>query len=97
MNAGNISSLLCIVGALVAVTNIITEVLKKITWDKLPTNFLVVIISEALTILSGAAYAEVTAADVAWYHVAAAVVVGLFVAYAAMFGFDKFKQALERR
>ena len=29
-----------------------------------------------------------------WYYVAAAVVVGFAVAYAAMFGFDKLKEAL---
>lgn len=31
---------------------------------------------------------------VMWYYVAAAVVVGFAVAYAAMFGFDKLKEAL---
>ena len=31
-----------------------------------------------------------------WYYVVAAFLLGLFVAYAAMFGFDKFKQALTR-
>ena len=33
--------------------------------------------------------------DIAWYMVAAAIVVGLMSAYAAMFGFDKFKEAIE--
>ena len=31
-----------------------------------------------------------------WYMVVAAVVMGVFVAYAAMFGFDKFRQTLEQ-
>lgn len=97
MEAFNLSTILLVVGALMAVTNIITEVLKKITWDKLPTNILVVVIAEVLTLGAGAAYAQITGIPVLWYHAAAAVVVGLFVSYAAMFGFDKFRQALEQR
>ena len=31
-----------------------------------------------------------------WYMVVAAVVMGVFVAYAAMFGFDKLRQTLEQ-
>ena len=33
---------------------------------------------------------------VMWYYAVGAVVLGFFVAYAAMFGFDKFKQAFEK-
>lgn len=90
----NVSTLLVIVGALMAITNVITEVLKKATWDKLPTNVLVVIIAEVLTLAAGAAYAEVNGIPILWYYVVAAIVVGLFVAYAAMFGFDKLQEVL---
>lgn len=96
MKVFDLSMILMIVGALTIVTNIITEVLKKLLWDKLPTNLLVVIIAMALTMTAGAAYAAITATVILWYHIAAAVIVGLFVAYAAMFGFDKLKQALEQ-
>lgn len=91
----NVSTLLMIVAGLMIVTNIITEVVKKVTWDKLPTNILVVIIAEALTLAAGAAYTQIQGMNILWYYVVAAVVVGLFVAYAAMFGFDKLKEALE--
>lgn len=97
MEIFNLSTLLVVVGILMAVTNIITEVLKKITWGKVPTNILVVCIAETLTLASGAAYAQLRGIPIIWYHAAAAVVVGLFVAYAAMFGFDKLKQTLEQR
>ena len=97
MNINDISPLLVIIGSLMVVTNIITEVLKKVTWDKIPTNLLVVIIAELLTLSAGAAYAELQGIAIVWYHAAAAVVVGLFVAYAAMFGFDKLQQALAQR
>ena len=44
------SVILSIVGVLVIVTNIVVQVLKKLTWDKLPTNILAVLIAMALTL-----------------------------------------------
>ncbi len=41
-----------------------------------------------------AGYCQVKAVPVVWYMVAAAVVLGFFVAYAAMFGFDKLKEVI---
>ena len=92
----NISMILTIIFGLTVVTNILTEVIKKITWDKIPTNLVVVVIAETLTIAVGAAYAQINGINVLWYHAVGVVVVGVFVAYAAMFGFDKLKQALEQ-
>ena len=97
MNTIDISPLLVIVGTLMVITNIITEVLKKVTWNKVPTNLLVVIIAEFLTLSAGGAYAQIHNIRIVWYHFSAAIVVGLFVAYAAMFGFDKLQQALTQR
>ena len=90
-----LSSLLVAVGSLTAVTNVIAQVLKQVTWDKLPTNLLVVLIAQALTLATGGAYAQISGITVLWYHVVGAVVVGLGVAYAAMFGYDKLKEALD--
>ena len=97
MNLYDISPLLVAVGTLMVVTNIITEVLKKVTWNKLPTNLLVVIIAELLTLSAGAACSQLHSISIVWYHIVAAVVVGLFVAYAAMFGFDKLQQMVMQR
>lgn len=90
----DIAMLLPVVGALVAVVNIITQVIKKATWDKLPTNLVVLLLSVALTVAAFFAYAQITALAVTWYMVAAAVVAGFAVAYAAMFGYDKLKEAI---
>lgn len=90
----NWSVVISIVGVLVVLTNIITQVLKKVTWEKLPTNILVVIISMALTLVAFFAYCQIKAVAVVWYMIVAAVVLGFMVAYAAMFGFDKLKEAL---
>ena len=86
--------LLVIIGALMLLTNIITEVLKKSLWDKLPTNILALIVSLVLTIAAFFALMAYLAMPVHWYHFVAAVVVAFLVAYAAMFGFDKLKEAL---
>ena len=90
----NWSVVISIVGVLVVLTNIITQVLKKVTWEKLPTNILVVIISMVLTLVAFFAYCQIKAVAVVWYMVVATVVLGFMVAYAAMFGFGKLKEAL---
>ena len=45
-----LSVIIAIVGVLVALTNVIVEVAKKATWDKLPTNILALIVAVALTL-----------------------------------------------
>ena len=88
------SLILSIVGVLVIVTNIIVQVLKKLTWDKLPTNILATLVALLLTLAAFFAYCQIKSITVVWYMVAAAIVLGFFVAYAAMFGFDKLKEAI---
>lgn len=90
----NWSVIISIIGVLVVLTNIIVQVLKKVTWEKLPTNVLAVVIAMVLTLAAFFAYCQIKCVAVVWYMVAAAVVLGFLVAYAAMFGFDKLKEAL---
>ena len=90
----SLSTILTIVGILVVLTNIVVQVLKKVTWGKLPTNVLAVIVSMVLTLVTFFAYCQIKAIAVVWYMVAAAIVLGFLVSYAAMFGFDKLKEAL---
>lgn len=85
-----------VVLVLMVVTNIIVEVLKKLTWGKLPTNILAFAVAMAVTLLAFFATCQIMAVAVTWYMVVAAVVLGVFVAYAAMFGFDKLRQTLEQ-
>ena len=59
MNAEIISTLLMIIGGVTILTNIIVQVVKTVTWDKIPTNFLALMVSEALTLAAGAAYAQI--------------------------------------
>lgn len=90
----NLSTILTIVGILVVLTNIITQVLKKVPWDRLPTNILAIIVSMALTLVAFFSYYQIKAIAAVWYMVVAAVVLGVMVAYAAMFGFDKLMEAI---
>lgn len=90
----NWSMVISVIGVLVVVTNIVVQVLKKVTWDKLPTNILAVTVSMVLTLVAFFAYCQIKAIAVVWYMVVAAVVLGFLVSYAAMFGFDKLKEAL---
>lgn len=93
-NALNMSVIISVIGALMVLTNIVVQVIKKATWDKLPTNVLVVVVALVLTLAAFFAYCSIKSITVAWYMIVAAVVVGFMVSYAAMFGFDKLKEAL---
>lgn len=85
----NWSVIISIIGVLVMLTNIVVQVLKKVTWDKLA-----MIVSLVLTLGAFFAYCSIKGIAVVWYMVFAAVVLAFMVAYAAMFGFDKLKEAL---
>ena len=91
---GNISFVIAAIGFLTALTNIIVEVLKKITWDKLPTNIVALLVGEALCMLTGILYAQYNSIAINWQYIAVLFVGGFLVAYAAMFGFDKLKEVL---
>lgn len=88
--------LLPMVLVLMVVTNIITEVLKKLTWEKMPTNILAFLVAMTVTLLAFFAVCQIMGIPIVWYMVVGAVVLGIFVAYAAMFGFDKLRQTMEQ-
>ena len=89
------SCVLFAMACLVFGVNINVEEVKKL-FPKVPTTLLATILSVVITMVAFFAWAAITELTILWYYVVAAFVLGLFVAYAAMFGFDKFKQALTR-
>ena len=91
-----VSAILLAALILTVITNIITQVVKKITWNKIPTNILAVVVAMAVTLVAFFAVFQIMGWAVTWYMVAGAVALGLFVAYAAIFGFDKLREALEQ-
>ena len=91
-----ISAILLVTLILMVITNIIVQVLKKLTWNKIPTNILAFIVAMVVTLLAFFAVCQIMGWAVTWYMVAGAVALGVFVCYAAMFGFDKLREALEQ-
>ena len=89
------SIILGIMFALTTAVQLIVEVVKRLI-PKIPTDLVVFIISIALTVLALFIAADVLAITVMWYYAVGAVILGIFVAYAAMFGFDKFKAAWDK-
>lgn len=91
----DLAVLLPIIAVLTVITNILVEVLKTVTYKIIPTQFLAVAIAEGLTMTVYFAYIMTHVIQVYWFYHVAAVVVGMMVAYAAMFGFDTLKEALK--
>ncbi len=91
-----ISLILPLVLVLMVVTNIIVQVLKDLTWSKLPTNILAFIVAMAVTLLAFFALCQIAGIPITWYMVVGAIVLGFFVCFAAMYGFDKLKQTMEQ-
>ena len=89
------SILLFAMAMLVFATNIVVEMIKGL-FPKVPTNFVAVIVAQIITDLSVWVLCTIMEITVMWYYAVGAVVLGLFVGYAAMFGFDKFKAAWEK-
>ena len=84
------SIFLFVLGILVFITNIIVQVIKDL-FPKIHTNYIVVVIAMIITVLALMIVCAVMEITVMWYYAVGAVVLGIFVAYVAMFGFDKFK------
>ena len=91
-----ISIILPVALALMIVTNIIVEVVKGLTWGTLPTNVLAFFVAMAVTLLAFFAMCQIAGVQVTWYMVVGAIVLGFFVCFAAMYGFDKLKQTMEQ-
>lgn len=89
------SIILGVLFVLTTTVNLIVEVAKRLL-PKVPTDLVVFIISIALTVLVLFIGAEIMQITVMWYYAVGAVVLGVFVAYAAMFGWDKFTEIWNR-
>lgn len=80
---------------LVSATQIIVEVFKGL-FPKLPTAILVFIVSIVITCVAVAIAISVLEITIMWYYAVGAVVLGIFVAHAAMNGWDKYKEIFDR-
>lgn len=87
LNYGSI--ILAILLGLVTAVTMIVEVVKRLL-PSVPTDLVVFIISIAITVIAMFVCAEIMNITVMWYYAVGAVVLGIAVAYAAMFGWDRF-------
>lgn len=80
---------------LVFATTIIVEVVKGL-FKRVPTNIVAFAVALIVTILAVVILCAVMGIPILWYYIVGAVLLGIFVAYASMYGFDKFKATWER-
>lgn len=94
-----IGQVLLIVGILTLFVNLITEVMKNtfglLKGSKVINKF-VLILSLVASVGVFLAYWEIKQLEITWYIIAAFIVVGFLVAYAAMFGYDKLLKHFEK-
>lgn len=88
------SMLFAILALLVFITNVVVEVIKG--FFPVPTNIITFAVAEGVTITAFAIAITALEITVSWCYVIGALTLGIFVAYAAMFGFDKLKEAWEK-
>nr|WP_326185298.1 hypothetical protein [uncultured Oscillibacter sp.] len=93
----NIVTILMVLPLLVALTNMLTNVVKGL-WGLFGDHaqLVAVLVAELLTLLATAAYLEIFGVASAWYWYAGGAVTGGVVAYIAMNGYDGLYEDLIR-
>lgn len=80
---------------LIALTNVFTQVIKKIiNRDNMPAQALAFVIAEALTFLAVAIICAILHIHALWYFWVLAFIVGVIVTYGAIFGYDNLYSQL---
>lgn len=74
---------------LIALTNIFTQVIKKIiNRDNCPAQVLAFVIAEVLTLLTMVILCTIFGVQILWYFWILAFILGVLVCYGAIFGYD---------
>lgn len=83
------------ISALIVLTNILTQLFKKIiNREEFPAQAIVFLIAEILTFLSVAIGLQILGRAALWYYWVLTFLVGCFVAYGAIFGYDNLYSQL---
>ena len=91
------SQLILLVGVLALVISVITEVTKNIPLLKrIPTDVQVLVLSLVLCVVLLFAYASYANIAIVWYFVIAAIILAFFVAFVAMYGWEKLSTLWKR-
>lgn len=84
---------LTIIGILATFVTIVTEFTK--TWgflDRIPTSLQVLVVSMLVSVLSVVIYVQMQKAEMIWYYIVGAIVLGWIVAYVSMYGWEKLTE-----
>lgn len=84
---------LTIIGAMATFVTIVTEFTKS--WgflDRIPTSLQVLAVSMLVSILSVVIYVQMQKAEMMWYYIVGAIVLGWIVAYVSMYGWEKLTE-----
>lgn len=91
-----VATLMSVALGLTVLTNIVVQVLKGITYDKIPTNLLAFIVAFIVTGCAFYVWVSVEGITVAGWMIVGAIGLAFAVALAAMFGFDKLKELVNQ-
>ena len=80
---------------LVTATTMVVEVLKRLL-PKIPTDLVVFVVALGLSLVAVWIAATLAGVEMLWYFWIGAVAIGFAVAYAAMFGWEKFHELWSR-
>jgi hypothetical protein len=89
-----IAVVLILVACFTFATNILVQLIKQFTYNYVPTQIIAVLVAEIIVILTLVIGFQIMAIPILWYYVVGAVFLGLFVSYAAIFGFDNIYKAV---
>lgn len=84
---------LTIIGAMATFVTIVTEFTKS--WgvlDRIPTSLQVLAVSMLVSVLSVVIYVQMQKAEMVWYYIVGAIVLGWIVAYVSMYGWEKLTE-----
>lgn len=91
------SQVLILIAALAFVVSVITQVTKELPGlDKLPTNLQVIVTAMVLSVLVVVIYCQYASIRLLWYYIVAALVLGFFVSFVAMFGWSELNELWKR-
>ena len=85
--------ILTIIGAMATFVTIVTEFTKA--WgflDRIPTSLQVLAVSMLVSVLSVVIYVQMQKAEMVWYYIVGAIVLGWIVAYVSMYGWEKLTE-----
>jgi len=93
----NLAIIITIIGGLVFLTSLITQVTKGINLlNKIPTALQVLATSILLSILTVVIYIQTQRAAFLWYYIVGAILLGFIVAFISTYGWDQLYELWNR-